>query len=65
MSAARRRKIRQIVGIVVVAAITTVLVLPLVWMVSFSLRNNTDLLAGPSLIPRELTFRNYVDVEDR
>jgi multiple sugar transport system permease protein len=50
------------VGIVVVATITIVLVLPLVWMVSFSLRNNTDLLAGPSLIPRELTFRNYVEM---
>ncbi len=62
MSVARRRLIRQIVGIVVVAAITIVLVLPLVWMVSFSLRNNTDLLASPSLIPRELTFRNYVEM---
>jgi multiple sugar transport system permease protein len=47
---------------VVVSLITVVIALPLVWMLSYSLRHNSDLLAGPSLIPRNLTFTNYVEM---
>jgi multiple sugar transport system permease protein len=52
------------VGAVVVIGITVVILLPLVWMVSFSLRSSADLLASPSLIPERITFQNYVDMWD-
>lgn len=64
MSVSQRKRLRGILGAIVVTLITIVIVLPLVWMVSFSLRHNTDLLAGPSLIPRSLTLRNYIEMWD-
>jgi multiple sugar transport system permease protein len=62
----RRQKalIAKIFGIAAVTIMTAIVVLPLVWMVSFSLRTNTDLLASSSLIPRNITFQNYVDMWD-
>ena len=60
----RRTRINQIIGTAVVLGITTVIMLPLLWMLSFSLRTNTDLLASPSLIPSRPTLRNYIDMWD-
>lgn len=62
----RRQKaaVARVSGVLIVTLITLVILLPLVWMASFSLRTNTDLLANSSLIPRRLTLRNYVDMWD-
>jgi multiple sugar transport system permease protein len=56
--------ITRILGIIAVVIMTLIVVMPLVWMVSFSLRTNTDLLSSPSLIPRDITFENYVNMWD-
>jgi multiple sugar transport system permease protein len=61
---ARRKRFSQLIGALVVIGITLVILLPLVWMVSFSLRTSSDLLASPSLIPRRPTFENYVNMWD-
>lgn len=46
----------------VLVAVTLIILLPLVWMVSFSLRTNADLVASNSLIPPRVTLENYVDM---
>ncbi len=60
----RRTPVNQVISLVVVVSITIVIMLPLLWMISFSLRSNTDLMASPSLIPRHPTLKNYVDMWD-
>jgi multiple sugar transport system permease protein len=60
----RRRRLNQIAGALVVCFITAIILMPLFWMISFSLRTNTDLLASPSIIPTRPTLRNYVDFWD-
>jgi len=54
--------VNRVLGIIAVVIMTLIVVMPLVWMVSFSLRTNTDLLSSSSLIPRHITFQNYVDM---
>ena len=60
----RRRQVQRVVAILVVAAITLVILFPLIWIVSFSLRSNAQLLASPSLIPPRPTLQNYVEMWD-
>ncbi|HXH02254.1 MAG TPA: carbohydrate ABC transporter permease [Candidatus Competibacteraceae bacterium] len=38
------------------------LLLPLYWLLNMSLKPNTEILGGLTLLPRELTFRNYVTI---
>jgi multiple sugar transport system permease protein len=64
VSLAHRRRAGRIVGALIVAAITAVIIFPLIWMVSFSLRTDADLLASPSLIPSRPTFENYRNMWD-
>jgi multiple sugar transport system permease protein len=62
VSSRNRKQLKGVLGGIVVAAITIVIALPMVWMVSYSLRENTDLMESPSLIPRNPTFDNYIEM---
>ncbi len=50
----------------VLVAITAVLIVPLVWMVSASLKGNAEILAmPPTWFPKEVQWRNYAEVFNR
>lgn len=51
---------RHVLTFALLAGITAVILAPLLWMVSFSLRTNTDLVASPGFFPTRITFENYV-----
>jgi multiple sugar transport system permease protein len=59
----RRRLADRIVLYVLAAISAVILVGPLLWMISSSLKSPSEVLANPpSLLPHEWRFQNYVDV---
>src|SRR3954468_11326868 len=59
-----RRSVGDRIVLYVLAAISTVILVgPLLWMLSSSLKSPGEVLANPpTLLPHEWRFQNYVDV---
>jgi len=56
------RKLRTLVLIAIAAAVAVVFVLPLVWMLSTSLKNDFEALSGKmNFIPKKPILDNYID----
>ena len=55
--------VRRIASFVVLCAMTAVILLPLLWMLSASVRPESDIAAHPTtLIPTAITLRHYIDI---
>lgn len=64
MSRKQKARFSRAIGLIVVSLVTIIILMPLFWMVSFSLRTDADLVASSSLIPTRITFENYVNMWD-
>ena len=59
-----RWSLGDVVSLLVMLAISVAVLYPLTTMVSLSLRHNAELIESNSLIPKNITFENYVNMWD-
>ena len=58
--------LKEVVIYLTLAAVAAVLIIPLLWMLSASLKGNEEIFAiPPTWIPKEIRWENYADVFDR
>lgn len=58
--------LKKVVIYLTLAAVAAVLIIPLLWMLSASLKGNEEIFAiPPTWIPEEIRWENYADVFDR
>jgi len=53
---------RKLIGTIILAFYLILLFAPIYWMINTSLKYDTEVLSTTTLIPKEMTFKNYLEI---